>query len=203
MNTRGFDSFILEISATGREKHDGYTLVFFDQMSVAENEKAFLLLKDELPVFYGAVDALVYIEKQKALPIIESYLSGFDSDQQKKAFGLYAILYKENPKTEYAEKIVSGWDIKAPTSRLALISHIKSLTTHPVFIELLKKALFTEVDENIHSLVAACLLDKYGITREDPSLKSERMVLKRMLVSKDVENKKNGLDALSSKYKIC
>ena len=61
MNTRGFDSFILEMSATGREKLDGYTLAFFDQMSVAEKEKAFLLLKDELPVFYGAVDALVYI----------------------------------------------------------------------------------------------------------------------------------------------
>ncbi len=118
MKSVGFEKFLQEYNASGKEKIDGYTLECFDQMTSAERNHAFLLLSQELQNSAIAIDPLFYINESEACIIFdEKYLTEKEVGQVN--FHLVAKLWSCQKSDIYAEEFAACYDSVSEYSLIA------------------------------------------------------------------------------------
>ena len=164
MKSVGFEKFLQEHTASGKEKMDGYTLDYFDQMTNAERTHAFTLLSHELQNSSVAIDPLFYINKPEACAIFkEKYLT--DKKVNHVNFHLVAKLWSCNKSDIYAEDFAACYE---SVSEYSLIAYINDATNidHKKSSEILAKIILDCEKEYVRRHAAKALTFKMSIVDE-------------------------------------
>lgn len=190
MKSVGFEKFLQEYNASGKEKIDGYTLGYFDHMTVAERSHAFLLLTQELQNSAVAIDPLFYINKSEACTVFEEkYLTEKKVGQVN--FHLVTKLWSCQKSDIYAEEFAACY---GSISEYSLIAYINDAATidHQKASDVLVKIILDSDKEYVRRQAAKALASKMFIADE--------VEKKQFINSVIVENRQERQLALENRF---
>lgn len=164
MNVTNLEKFLQELNGSGKEKMDGYTLSYFDNMTDVEKNHEFDLLSQELQSSSVAIDPMFYINKSEACSIFEAkYLTEKEVGQVN--FHLVAKLWSCNRSDIYAEAFEKCYN---SISEYSLIAYINDASTidHRKSKEVLVKIILDSDKGHVRRHAAKALVLKTKITDE-------------------------------------
>lgn len=201
MKTHGFSAFQKEFSATGREKIDGYTFANFDGMTPAEKSQAADMLVKELPSFFGAADALAYLDSARCEREIRKALQSKNSIERNRAFHLYFVLWQITGEEAAVDQILAAGR-SGDADLTALLSDVAKIPTSAKILLFLQDLVLQHPNNRGVEQAASQLIDRYDVLSDAEICNADSIQLMRDLTSQLPTDKQAGLLKLQTEFKV-
>lgn len=191
-----FNKFLDEYNANGREKLDGYTLIYLDSLKGDERDQATEMLRKETIRDGMGMEGLVRINPDVALKTLLQVEQEWPETRTQKSFELYYWLWKLTNEESYAEKFCSCRPFSSEASIVPFYTHASWIIESPTIEQMLRQAIYVEINKIGLSTAARALLNKYGYSSDIPTTKSEYLIKWRILTAGTITQRQHVLQNL-------
>jgi hypothetical protein len=200
MASDGFNRFLKQLNASGREKGEGFDSSHFEGFSDDERQKAAQLLRDAL--LNGdntAAHGLVLLDPETARPILDESLRKFSGDDW---YSLRVVkeLWKLTGETRYQDLMIAILDQPDELLRQSALVGLQATPHNARVMTALERIVLNDPIETLRFLAARQLLYGLGLIKDSGDVEHSYIRTARELSDNNRDVREKALSELKNRH---